>query len=265
MGGISPDDVIQWLNETPPDAVEGILSVTLPNSRQVRWRFAEVTKVFGVLRKGVDPRRINLRALLRRYRGTAVMHEVLARLFHERMDVVGAADVLRGIQSGIIRLEVTAPGCLGVSPKGERDLMMPNWSNLQVRERLESRLMNERAVLCCLKCGGTKTFRVARFEEIEVVCRHCQGRMMACAREGLREMLEKWVASSERSDVNRMNRCAEAIKRRGIEAVLCLMGRGIGESTTTRLLRSVVPGDRDGLLEAIHNAEVTYARTRRFW
>ncbi len=265
MGGVSAEDVVQWLNETPPDAIEGILSVTLPNSRQVRWRFAEVAKVFGVLRKGVDPRRINLRALLRRYRGTVVMREVLARLFHERLDVAGAGDVLRGIQNGIIRLEVTAPGCMGVSPKGERDLLMPNWSNIQVRERLESRLMNERAVLCCLKCGGTKTFRVARFEDIEVVCRHCQGRMMACAREGLREMLEKWVASSERSDVDRMNRCAEAIKRRGIEAVLCLMGRGIGESTTTRLLRSVIPGDRDGLLEAIHNAEVTYARTRRFW
>ena len=109
------------------------------------------------------------------------------------------------------------------------------------------------------------TFRVARFDDIKLECRHCGGRMLACAREGLRELLEKWVSSKERTDMDRMNRCAEAIRRRGVDAVLCLMGRGIGETTTTRLLRTVPSGDRNALLEAIHKAEVTYARTRRFW
>ena len=59
--GIGPEDVIEWLNDTPPEALVGLLSVTLPNSRQVRWRFAEVAKTFGILRHGVDPRKINLR------------------------------------------------------------------------------------------------------------------------------------------------------------------------------------------------------------
>ena len=45
--GIGPEDVIEWLNDTPPEALVGLLSVTLPNSRQVRWRFAEVAKTFG--------------------------------------------------------------------------------------------------------------------------------------------------------------------------------------------------------------------------
>ena len=265
MGGLSSEEVLQWLNDTPPDAVEGILSVTLPNSRQVRWRFAEVAKVFGILRKGVDPRKINLRAMLRRYKGTIVMKEVLGRLFHERMDVEGAADLLRSVQSGLTNVKITPPGTLGISAKGEKDLLMPNWSNVQVRERLESRLMNERAILCCLRCRTTKAFRVARFEKLELSCANCKGTMFACAREGLRDLLEKTVASKDKADLDRMNRCAEAIKRRGIEAVLCLMGRGIGETTTTRLLRSTAPGDRQSLLEAIHLAEVNYARTRRFW
>jgi hypothetical protein len=60
-------------------------------------------------------------------------------------------------------------------------------------------------------------------------------------------------------------RNAEAVRRRGLEAIICLMGRGIGETTTTRILRQVQPNQRDALLEAIHNAEITYARTRRFW
>ena len=87
VGGVRPADLIEWLSDTPPDALEGVLSVTLPNSREVRWRFAEVAKVFGILRHGVDPRRINLQALLKKYRGTPVMDEVLGKLFHERMDI----------------------------------------------------------------------------------------------------------------------------------------------------------------------------------
>jgi hypothetical protein len=43
------------------------------------------------------------------------------------------------------------------------------------------------------------------------------------------------------------------------------MGRGIGEATAIRLLVKVPQGDEEGLLEAIHRAEVEYARTRRFW
>lgn len=46
---------------------------------------------------------------------------------------------------------------------------------------------------------------------------------------------------------------------------MCMMGRGIGEATANRLMVKVSPGDTEGLLQAIHKAEVEYARTRRFW
>ena len=148
---ISPEDIIQWLHETPPDALEGILSVTLPNSRQLRWRFAQVAKTFGILRHGVDPRRINLQALIKKYRGTIVLQEVLDKLFFEKMDIEGASDVLRAIQSGVIHTDVSAAGPLGISRRSSRDLLLPNWDNAAVRQRLKLRLVNERAALCCLK------------------------------------------------------------------------------------------------------------------
>ena len=44
-----------------------------------------------------------------------------------------------------------------------------------------------------------------------------------------------------------------------------LFCRGIGEATANRLMVKVSPGDTEGLLQAIHKAEVEYARTRRFW
>ena len=58
---------------------------------------------------------------------------------------------------------------------------------------------------------------------------------------------------------------ADLVANRGLEAFMCMMGRGIGEATANRLMVKVSPGDTEGLLQAIHRAEVEYARTRRFW
>jgi len=265
--GIRPAELIEWLMDTPPDALEGVLSVTLPNSREVRWRFAQVGKVFGILKKGVDPRRINLQALIKKYRGTPVMEEVLGKLFYERMDIEGSTDVLRAIQSGLIKIEVTAQGPLGISSRSEKDLLLPNFDNQQVRARLEGRLMNERAVLCCLKCFGVRRFRVARYPELSDAnkCLKCGGKMLACMREGLEKQLVEMVKSDEVKDRDRMMKNAQVVSNRGMEAILALMGRGVGEATCQRLMRKVPRGDSDRLLEAIHIAEIEYARTRRFW
>ena len=267
VGGVTPREIIDWLRDTPPEALEGVLSVTLPNSREVRWRFAQIAKIFGILRHGVDPRKINIQALLKKYRGTPVLDEVLSKLFHERMDVVGASDVMRAIQSGLIGLEVTAIGPLGISSRSEKDLLLPNFDNQQVRARLEGRLMNERAVLCCLKCHTIRRFRVARYPEMSDAkkCLSCGGHMLACAREGLEKQLIDWVKSDDEKTRDRMMKNAQAVANRGMDAILALMGRGIGEATCQRLMRKVQRGDKEALLEAIHIAEIEYARTRRFW
>ena len=195
------------------------------------------------------------------------MQEVLSKLFHERMDIVGATDVMRAIQSGLIGLEVTATGPLGISSRSEKDLLLPNFNNQQVKARLEGRLMNERAVLCCLRCTSIRRFRVARYPEINdsKKCLKCGGQMLACAREGLEKQLIDWVKSDDEKVRDRMMKNAQSVANRGMDAILALMGRGIGEATCQRLMRKVQRGDKDGLLEAIHIAEIEYARTRRFW
>jgi ATP-dependent Lhr-like helicase len=264
---VKAEDIVGWLKQTPPDALEGLLSVTLPNSRQVRWRFAQVAKKFGILRHGVDPRKINLQALLKKYRGTIVMDEVLEKLFFERMDIEGAKDVLKAIQSGIIKIELTPSGPLGISRRSSRDLLLPNWDNAAVREKLKLRLTNERAVLCCLKCKSKRRFRVAKYPEIKDanICLKCKGRMLACAREGMEKMLETWVNSDDEGDQMRMMKNAELVQNRGYDGILCLMGRGIGEATAQRLLKKVPRKNLETLLKVIHHAEIEYARTRRFW
>ena len=264
---VKAEDIVGWLRNTPPEALEGVLSVTLPNSRQVRWRFAQVAKTFGILRHGVDPRKINLQALLKKYRGTVVMQEVLEKLFFERMDIDGSKDLLNAIQQDIIQIELTPAGPLGISRRSSRDLLLPNWDNAAVREKLKLRLTNERAVLCCLKCKAKRRFRVARFPDLKDknICIKCRGTMLACSREGMEKMLDSWIDSEEESDQIRMVKNAEIIQNRGFDGILCLMARGVGEATAQRILRKVPRNNIENLLRTIHNAEIEYARTRRFW
>ena len=175
--------------------------------------------------------------------------------------------MLEAIHAGHINVRHTAAGRLGLSNRARKDLLLPQWDNEAVRERLRLRLMNERAALCCLNCGQVRRFRVARHPEIADIgrCRACGGRMLACAREGMLSMLEGWVKSEDEKDRGRMEKNAQIVANRGMEAILALMGRGVGEATAQRILRKVRRGDMDRLLEAVHEAEIEYARTRRFW
>lgn len=265
MTGATPELIAEVLRDTAPDMLEGILAVTLPRSVEMRWRLVQVAKIFGMLPARIDPRRVNLHGLIRTHAGTPMLEESLAKLFHERLDLPGAADVLAGLRDDEIGLRLTPPGPLGRSPRAERDLLLPDWSSGEVRERLAKRLDGERAVQCCLKCRSTRGFRVARFPQLEPPCQACGGTMLATAAERLRDRLEAWVASDDHATQQRMSRNASLVQRRGLDAVRCLMARGVGEDTATRILRAVPPGDDEALFEAIHGAEVQYARTRRFW
>lgn len=260
---LTPSEVVNLLSETPPSSLPSIMWMTIPNGRAIRWRVVQVARKMGILEKGTDPRKVNLEGLMQRYRGTPVIEESLEKLFHERMDIEGTQDLLRDIKNGDVQVHQTPPGRLGRSPRAEMDLLLPAWSDTEIRERLETRLLNERAVLVCLNCGGKRRRRVERIGIVEP-CSSCGGTMQACAPERMEKMLVERIGSTDEKISGRVQRNAELVKTHGQDAILCLMGRGVGEDTATRILRGP-PGDRVRLLRAIHNAELQYARTRPFW
>ncbi|MDP6099130.1 MAG: hypothetical protein QF566_03035, partial [Candidatus Thalassarchaeaceae archaeon] len=261
---LTADGIINWLTETPPEALRDVMWMTIPNGRQLRARLVQVCKTFGILHRGIDPRRVNLQGIINRYRGTVVLDEALDKLFHERMDVDEAIALLEAIQAGAVKIEQNASGALGISPRSERDLLLPNWSDAEVRAQLEERLMNERAVLICLACNSRIRTRVAMYGAKHSHC-ECGGTMLAAAREGLEVRLVEWIASEDTKVQSRMERNAQLVRQRGIEALICLMARGVGEETATRILRKVPKGEHELMMRIIHEAELNYARTRRFW
>ena len=60
--------------------------------------------------------------------------------------------------------------------------------------------------------------------------------MRCCGPERM-EMMLGWVKSRDPKDRARIQKNAELLNNHGFEAILCLMGRGIGEETATRTER----------------------------
>tara|TARA_B100000214_G_C23925572_1_gene608192 strand:- start:170 stop:1390 length:1221 start_codon:yes stop_codon:yes gene_type:complete len=262
--GLTIKHIESWLLETRPDAIDSILRMTTPNSRALRSRVVETAKIMGVISRGIDPRNVNVRGIIKRYKNSPLMIEALDKLFHERLDIHGTEDVLRALQDENIQLVATPSGPLGVSDRAQKDLLLPNYSDEEIRTQVEERLLNERVVQICMNCGDVSRRRVAKLPERTEQC-NCGGRLKATSVEAMEERLREWVNSNDPKDRDRMMRNAEIVADRGLDAILCLVARGIGERTATKILSKIDPGNRTRLLRAIHDAEIQYARTSRYW
>src|SRR5438132_1450691 len=67
-----------------------------------------------------------------------------------------------------------------------------------------------------------------------------------------------------RSKAKRLFTNASLVMAHGRKAVLALMARGVGEDTAARILRGYHETEQDFLRDVLA-AEITYARTKRFW
>ena len=72
------------------------------------------------------------------------------------------------------------------------------------------------------------------------------------------------LTSQEKKDRLRLSRNANIVNEFGKRGVICLAGRGIGPDTASRILSKVYV-DEDDFLRGIMNAEILYAKNKRFW
>jgi len=132
---------------------------------------------------------------------------------------------------------------------------------------LKKRLEEESLHMSCLNCGSQwrlKAKEAGRF----IVCHHCGGQMIAALngynRDAIRLVKKKGLKEDEEKEVRRLFKNASLVQSKGRKAMMAFAGRGIGADTAARILSSFSDSEEE-LLRDILNAEITYARTKRFW
>jgi ATP-dependent Lhr-like helicase len=132
---------------------------------------------------------------------------------------------------------------------------------------VKARLEKETATFLCLNCRMSWR-EVLRDLPAKIRCPKCGGLMVAVVAPYEKEAILKLDLEAKdkesRSRGKRLFTNASLVMAHGKKAVLALMARGVGEDTAARILRGYHETEEDFLRDVLA-AEVTYARTKRFW
>ncbi len=263
-----PGFIQETLTSIDPESVESLARLVIKNSSYLRWRFVYVAKKFGIVDKDADHRHMRFSRLFDIFEGSPAYREAVDKVLQEDLDLEGAREVLRRLRDGEISLEVT-----GISPMGQqgigsaKELMQPQRADRAILMALKRRLEDETLFMTCLSCRTQRRRRSGDSPEKER-CPSCDGEMVAALKGYERELVKlldkKDLDDDDRRELARLSRNANLVRGHGKRAVLALSGRGVGPDAASRILRRP-HDDEEGLLRDILAAEVTYARTKRFW
>ncbi len=265
---VDPGDVLQTVTSVKPGTVEALSRMTVVNSSFLRWRFVFVAKKFGIIEKGADHRFMNFDRLFKLHSDTPAYREAVDKVLWEDLDIPDAERVVSMMASGEIEVvpgKVSPIGLEGITRS--KELMQPVRADHSILMALKKRLENEILFASCLNCGAQHRFRAGDAPK-RFVCERCGGNMIAVLKDYERASIDlvkhQELTTQEKKDRARLSRNANLVNEFGRRAVICLAGRGVGPDTASRILSKMYV-DEDEFLRSIMNAEILYAKNKRFW
>jgi ATP-dependent Lhr-like helicase len=266
--GLAGKDVLKVIRETDPDSLEQLMRIVLRNSSYLRWQFIHVAKKFGAVRKDADYKMLNTSKLMEVFEHTPIFDEAITKTLWENMDVETTAMVLHRIQDGGIDVSVGPLSPIGEQAIGKRqELMQPRRADKTVLMALKTRLLSEDVVMVCMNCRTQRRATVESLPE-RIKCQKCDGVLVAAIQPYVKkelEILKKGAAGEEDTRLLRkIYKNANLVMGHGRKAVMALVARGVGPDTAGRILARYHLEEYE-FLKDILEAEVSYARTKRFW
>jgi ATP-dependent Lhr-like helicase len=265
---INPQIIIDTLRSIKSEGVEALVRLVLKSSSYLRYRFVFVAKKFGAIEKDADYRQVNFTRLAEAFEDTPLFEEAVRRVLWEDFDIEGTVAAMRRIESGEVKLKVMALTTIGrAGLQHSRELIMPQRADHSILMALKKRLESEVMSMSCLSCQTQWRLKPQDAPE-RIHCPKCGGQMIAALlpynKQDIGLLKKEKPTEEETKEIRRMYKNASLVKEHGRRAMITLAGRGIGPDTAARVLSSFYD-DEDEFLRDILSAELTYARTKRFW
>ena len=236
--------------------IGSLLRFAIKDSPALKSQLLHSARKMGAIAPDADVGKFGMRKLIEAYSDTPLYTEAVERFLFHQLDEEGMEEFISNINSGKISVVLspkTPHGYAGLDPY--RDYLKPPKSDSSVVVAVKRRLMRTDLSLRCLSCDNKRKRKVSAITKHELVCPQCSSRMIA--------LLHPMEADKEISS-KKLTKSASLSKSHGERAALVIAGRGIGPDTAGRILRKQLRDNSD-LVKAIIEAEITYARTRRFW
>ncbi len=266
--GVPPGWFEEIFLDTDPEVFDSLLKISIVNSSSFRWTFLHVAKKFGAVKKDIDYRSISVNRLLDVFKDTPLYFEAMEKMLRDHMDVTGSSRVLKGMQEGTIELVISKKG---LSPMGEaglesyKEFFSPDRVSRAVLMAFKERLEDEKIQMKCLKCGTLRKRRVRDIKKPE--CSRCGSYMVApllhYQDSSIVDKKSDEMTDEELKHLRNYFKLADLARVYRHKALLAISARGVGHDKAARLLGRY--RDMEELLRALMNAEISYARTKRFW
>lgn len=267
----SAGHIRELLMETSPEHIEPIIEMTLKNTMLLKWKMVHVARKFGALGRDVDYERISMRKLLDVFEHTPMYDEAVREIFHDKLDIERAKEVLGRMQKGDVKVEVQKSSPIGEAGfLGGRELMAPERADSSIIAALKNRIMEDKVILFCVNCRKWRSNRVVKNVPDVPECPLCQSRLIAALKPWEEEEMkvvkkpDSVKTEEERKRTLRVYRNANLVLSHGKTAAIALASRGIGPDTASRVIRKLRE-DEEEFYRDILIAERNYAKTKRFW
>jgi ATP-dependent Lhr-like helicase len=255
-----------------------LLESNLSKSSFFRYKFVQIAKAFGLLGKSenLGPSRIN--KLIEHFSNSPIYRETLRELMVDYFDVERCKLVVRGIQTGEIKLrelvvlEPTPVGRLGFSKLSRvAELIAPIEPSSEILKAFRKQLLKKNVKLFCTYCGKIFYSKLENLKK-KITCLVCESRMVASVSpytEGIEKIFKKKrdgksLSESERKTFMEVMRSASLIDAYGRRAAIALATYGVGVESAARVLQNIRKDEMQFFSDLLE-AQKKFIRTRRYW
>ncbi|MCL4329383.1 MAG: DEAD/DEAH box helicase [Candidatus Thermoplasmatota archaeon] len=259
---ITPEEVLRVVMGIEPEKLETYVEGLCRRSRFFSGVFLYEARKFGIISADAEIGRIRFEKIVDSYFGTPVYRDAVNKLIWDYMDLDLLRSYLNSIRSGAVSFSLK-DGIGGhsrdfLSHYSER--VLPLKPTKTILESIRKRILNEQTTLLCTSCGNVRTMKVR--EAVSIRCPACGSSLVASLSDY--ELNEYRSNPDDRMVRRRVSRNAHLIRERGFQAIMALAAHGIGPETAIRLLEVSYINEED-FMRAILNAEMEFAKNRRFW
>ncbi len=267
--GVGAPDVVEVVRETDPDHVSALLELALKRSDALKFALVDIATTFGRLDRDQGDR-MGAGRLMAALNDTPVFDEAVRQVFHDDLDVPGAAALLRRIRAEDVAVVVergsTPVGTSGSS--GGREFLVPENADAGVIDTVRERILDDGVVLGCLHCAAWTRETTVRRVPDNPECPECGATRIAALSpyDGeTRSAIQSGDPDDEqRSLIERAHRNANLVQAHGKQAVIALRARGVGPQTAARVIGKLRQSEEEFYRDLLQQ-ERQYARTRSFW
>ncbi len=262
----SPEDIHRIILEMDPENLREYVMGSARRSRFFNGVFLYEARKFGIISNDSEIGRVRFEKIVDSYRDSILYRDSIRKLISDYMDLNSLAGFLHALRDGTVTYtgsrEVSNSSSIFMQHYSER--IAPLIPTKAILDAIKNRLLNERTILYCTRCGHVRTMRVREVTSIK--CPRCSSYLVASLSSFESDRLREYLKNPDkhRDFGRRLNKNAHVVKERGMEALMALSARGIGSETASRLLQ-VSYMNEDDFIRAVLNAEIEFAKSRRFW